>query len=246
MTFAACQLHKSEANVKSKAPLELQFASGPLIPTFAICLRQGCANVGIGPLASPAWRRHEEPHYRPLGFPGAAQGRGHYPSVRQSRHHRIADHACAEGPSRPHLCDGHAGEPGGRDRRRLLPRLRQAGRLQRPCRAGAGQCAGFAVQRGFHRHADDSHRRATGAGPRADGAGAVRPAGADGRAPGEMGGRGDASGRSAAHRAPRRQDRDHAADRPRLHLAARRYPQFRSRHRARPLHPRRHPGQAVG
>ena len=191
-------------------------------------------------------RRHEEPHYRPFGLPGAAQGRGHHPSVRQSRHHRTADHACAEGSSRSHLCDGDAGEPGGRDRRRLFARLRQAGRLQRPCRAGAGQCARFAVQCRLHRYADDPDRRPAGAGPRADGAGAVWPAGADGRAAGEMGGRGDAAGRPAAHRAPRRQDRDHAADRARVHLAARRHPQFRSRHRARPLHPRRHPRQAVG
>ena len=126
------------------------------------------------------------------------------------------------------------------------PRLRQAGRLQRPCRARARQCDGLAVQRAIHRHADDPHRRPAGAGPRADGAGAVRPAGADGRAAGEMGGRGDAAGRSAAHRAPRRQDRDHAADRAGVHLAAGRHPQCRSRHRARPLDPRRHARQAVG
>ena len=73
---------------------------------------------------------------------------------------------------------------------------------------------------------------------------AVRPAGADGRAAGEMGGRGDAAGRPAADRAPRRQDRDHAADRAGVHLAARRYPQCGSRHRTRPFDPRRYPRQA--
>ena len=41
----------------------------------------------------------------------------------------------------------------------------------------------------------------------------VWAAGADGRAAGEMGGRGDAAGGPAADRAARRQDRDHAADR---------------------------------
>ena len=73
-----------------------------------------------------------------------------------------------------------------------------------------------------------------------------RPAGADGRTAGEMGGRGDAAGGPAAHRAPRRQDRDHAADRAGVHLAPRRHPQFRSRHRARPFHPRRYAREAVG
>ena len=61
-----------------------------------------------------------------------------------------------------------------------------------------------------------------------------------------MGGRGDAAGRSAADRAPRRQDRDHAADRAGVHLAARRYPQCRSRHRTRPRDPRRYARQAIG
>ena len=73
-----------------------------------------------------------------------------------------------------------------------------------------------------------------------------RPAGADGRAAREMGGRGDAAGGPAAHRAPRRQDRDHAADRAGVHLAARRHPQFRGRHRARTLHPRRYARKTVG
>src|SRR5246127_451090 len=49
-------------------------------------------------------------------------------------------------------------------------------------RASARQRAGLAVQREVHGHADDPARRPAGAGPRADGAGAVRPAGADGRA----------------------------------------------------------------
>ncbi len=188
----------------------------------------------------------EKSHHRALGIPRFAEGRGHHASVRQSRHHRTADHARAEGPSRPHLCDGDAGKPGGRHRRRLQPRLGQARRLQRPCRARARQCDGLAVQREIHGHADDPDRRPAGAGPRPDGAGAVWAAGADGRAAGEMGGRGDAAGGSAADRAPRRQDRDHAADRAGVHLAAGRYPQCGSRHRTWPLDPGRHPRQAVG
>ena len=190
-------------------------------------------------------RKFHESHQRALGVPRVAQGRGHHASVRQSRHHRTADHARAEGPSRPHLCDGDAGKPRGRHRRRFQPRLRPARRLQRPCRARARQRDGLAVQRQLHRHADDPDRRPAGAGPRPDGAGAVRTAGPDGGAAGEMGGRGDASGRPAADRAPRRQDRDDAADRAGVHLAARRYPQCRGRHRARPLDPRRYPGEAV-
>ena len=61
-----------------------------------------------------------------------------------------------------------------------------------------------------------------------------------------MGGRSDAAGGSAAHRAPRCQDRHHAADRAGIHLAAGRHPQRRGRHRTRPLDPRRYPRQAVG
>ena len=68
-----------------------------------------------------------------------------------------------------------------------------------------------------------------------------RAAGADGRAAGEMGGRGDAAGGPAADRAPRRQDRDHAADRAGVHLAARRHPECRSRHRTWPFDPGRYP-----
>ena len=197
----------------------------------------------LSPTATAAGREgtHEKSHHGALGLPCAVEGRGHHASVRQSRHHRTADHACAEGSSRSDLCDGDAGKPGRRDRRRLQPRLGKTRRLQRPRRARPRQCDGLAVQRRLHRHADDPHRRPAGAGPRADGAGAVWSAGADGRAAGEMGGRGDAAGGSAAHRAPRRQDRHHAADRARVHLAARRHPQCRGRHRARPLHTRRYP-----
>ena len=111
---------------------------------------------------------------------------------------------------------------------------------------GLGNAMGSLYNAQFHRHADDPDRRPAGAGPRPDGAGAVWPAGADGRAAGEMGGRGDAAGGSAADRAPRRQDRDHAADRAGVHLAARRYPQCRGRHRTRPLDPRRYAGEAFG
>ena len=175
-------------------------------------------------------RKHEKSHHRALGIPRAVEGRGHHASLWQSRHHRIADHACAEGPPRPHLCDGDAGKPGGRDGRRLQPRFRKTRRLQRSCCARARQRDGLTLQRQFHRHALDPHRRSAGTGPRLDRTSLVRPAGADGRALGEMGGRGDAAGRSAAHRAPRRENRDHAADRSGVHLAARRHPQLRSRH----------------
>ena len=125
-------------------------------------------------------RRHEEQNHRPLRIPCLAEGRGRHASVRQSRHHRTADHARAEGPSRPHLCDGDAGEPRRRHGRRFQPRLGQARRLQRPCRAGPRQRDGLALQRELHRHAADPDRRPAGAGPRPDGAGALRPAGADG------------------------------------------------------------------
>src|SRR3954447_25225021 len=43
--------------------------------------------------AREAWRKHEEQDHRPLRLSRAAQGGGHHASVRQSRHHRIADHA---------------------------------------------------------------------------------------------------------------------------------------------------------
>ena len=61
------------------------------------------------------------------------------------------------------------------------PRLGQAGRLQRSCRARARQRDGLALQRKLHRHPLDPDRWPAGAGPRSDGAGALRPAGADGR-----------------------------------------------------------------
>ena len=40
--------------------------------------------------------------------------------------------------------------------------------------------------------------------------------------------------------------RDHAADRAGVHLAARRHPQQRGRHRSRPFHPHRRPHKAIG
>ena len=52
-------------------------------------------------------------------------------------------------------------------------------------------------------------------------------------AAGEVGGRGDAPRGPAAHRAPRRQGRDDAADRPGVHLAAGRHPEHGGRHRSR-------------
>ena len=103
-----------------------------------------------------------------------------------------------EGSPRPHLCDGDAGKPGRRHGRWLQPRLRQARRLQCPRRAGARQRDRSALQREFYRHALDPDRGTAGAGTRPDGTGAVWSAGPDGGAAGEMGGRGDAAGRSAA------------------------------------------------
>ncbi len=144
-------------------------------------LVQVWSSASIPQVNEPAGRRkHEKQDHRPLRIPCTAEGRGRHASVRQSRHHRTADHARAEGPSRPHLCDGDAGEPCRRHGRRFQPRLGQARRLQRPCRARPRQCDGLALQRQLHRHADDPDRRPAGAGPRPDGAGALRPAGADG------------------------------------------------------------------
>ena len=182
----------------------------------------------------------DELYYRPLRLPGAPEGRGHHAPVRQSRHHRAADHARAQGAPGPHLRAGAAGGARGGDGRRLLARQRQARRLQRARGAGARQRHGLALQRQVHGHADDPDRRPAGAGPRPHRAAAVRPAGADRRAAGEMGGRGDAAGGPAAHRAPRRQGRHDAADRPGVHLAAGRHPQRRGRHRSRRIDPGRH------
>ena len=148
-------------------------------------------------------------------------------------------HALKEHPG-SHLCAGVAGGAGGGDGRRLLARQRQAGRVQRACGAGARQCHGLAVQCQVHGHADDPDRRPAGAGPRPHRAAAVSPAGADGRAAGEVGRGGDAAGGPAAHRAPRRQGGDDAADGAGVHFAAGRHPQCRGRYRAGRLHPRRH------
>ena len=60
--------------------------------------------------ASPPYRGlPHEPHHRPLRLPRAPEGRGHHASVRQSRHHRAADHARAQGAPGPHLRAGPAG-----------------------------------------------------------------------------------------------------------------------------------------
>ena len=182
----------------------------------------------------------DEPHHRPLRVPCAAEGRGHHASLRQPRHHRAADHARAQGAPGPHLRAGPAGGDRRRHGRRLLARQRQARRLQRACGARPRQRHGLALQRQVHRHADDHHRRPAGAGPRPHRAAALRSAGADRAADGEMGRRGDAARGPSPHRAPRRQGCHHAAHRSGLPVAAGRHPERGSRHRARFLYPRRH------
>ena len=96
---------------------------------------------------------------------------------------------------------------------------RPAGRRQRARGAGPGQRDGRALQRQVLRLAGDPHRGPAGAGPWAARAAALRPAGADRAAAGEVGGRGDARRGPAAHPAPRREDRAHAADRARCSSA---------------------------
>ena len=199
-------------------------------------MRSSCRAPSSATTSSPERQDSHEPHHRPLRLPRAAEGRGHHAPVRQSRHHRAADHACAGRAPRPHLRAGPAGGAGGGDGRRLLARQRQARRLQRARGAGARQRHGLAVQRQVHRHADDPDRRPAGAGPRPHRAAALSPAGADGRAAGEVGGGGDAAGGPAAHRAPRGQGGDDAADGAGVHLAAGRHPECRGRHRSRRLH----------
>ncbi|MBM0205020.1 hypothetical protein JNW90_19645 [Micromonospora sp. STR1s_5] len=80
------------------------------------------------------------------------------------------------------------------------PGVEPARRLQRPRGARARERDGLALQREFHGHPDDPHGRPAGAGPRVDGAAAVRPARAHRRAAGEVGHRGDAARRPAANR----------------------------------------------
>ena len=61
-----------------------------------------------------------------------------------------------------------------------------------------------------------------------------------------MVGRGHAAGRSAPHRAPRREDRHLTAHRAGIHLAAGRYPQRRGGYRSRPPHAGRFRDAPVG
>ena len=199
------------------------------------------ARLRLDQRRSPSRDPAHEPHHRPLRLPRPPEGRGHHAPVRQSRHHRAADHARAQGAPGPDLRAGPAGGDRGGHGGRLLARQRQARRLQRARGAGPRQRHGLAVQRQVHGNADDPHRRPAGAGPRADRAAALRPAGADGRAARQVGGGGDAAGGPAAHRAPRRQGGDDAADGAGIHLAAGRHPQRRGRHRARRLDAGRHP-----
>src|SRR5215471_1323439 len=64
-----------------------------LLPSSLIMMLEPSTTMAAGR------RKHEESHHRALSLPRLVEGRGHHPPVRQSRHHRIADHACAEGSS---------------------------------------------------------------------------------------------------------------------------------------------------
>ena len=170
--------------------------------------------------------RHQH-HHRPRRLPARAERRRRREDVRQSRHDRAADHACALLRAGDGLRARPAG--GGRDRhgRRLCPRLGQAGVVQRPCRARPRQRDRLDLHLADVGHGDDRDRGPAGTGPRPHRAAALRAAGADRPAGREMGGRGQPHRGPAAHPAPRRQGRDHRADRAGVHLAARRHPEQR-------------------
>ena len=187
-----------------------------------------------------------QPDQRPERLRRAVEGRRRDADVRQPRHDRAADHACADRLSRDRLRAGPAGGDRGRDGRRLRARLGQARGLQRARGARARQRDRRALHGARLRHAPDRHGRTAGAGPRAHGALALRAARAD-RGPGrEVGERGHAPSRSAADHAPRRQGRADAADRPCLHLAAGRHPERVRSARARRAHPGRDRRPALG
>ena len=168
-------------------------------------------------------------------FLARAERRRRHQDVRQSRHDRAADHACALLGAGDGLCAGPPGSRRDRHGRRLCPRLGQAGVVQRPCGARPRQRHRLDLHLADVGHADDRDGRPAGAGPRPHRAPALCAAGADRHAGREMGDRGQSHRGPAAHPAPRRQDRDHGADRPGVHLAARRHPEQRGGHRlARP------------
>ena len=102
---------------------------------------------------------------------------------------------------------------------------------------GLGNAMGALYNAKFYGSPVIDHGRPAGAGPRLDGADALRPAGADRATDGEVGGRRDARAGSAAHRASRRQDGAHAADRAGVHQPAGRHPRRRSAARSRSCRP---------
>ena len=217
-------------------------------PVAAIALdRRSRAGHHVGRGKPRHDRQHAlQPDQRPQRLHRAVEGRRRHADVRQPRHDRAADHACAGRPPGHGLRARPAGGGRGRDGGRLRARLGPARGLQRPCRARARQCDRRALHGPRLGHAADRHRRPAGAGPRADGAAALRAAGAD-RGPGrEVGDRGHAARRPAAHRAPRRQGRADAADRAGLHLAAGRHPERLRRARARRADPGRCREPALG
>ena len=184
--------------------------------------------------------KRNQHHHRPRRVPARAERRGRREDVRQSRHDRAADHACALLGAGDGLRARPAGGGGDRHGRRLCPRLGQARVVQRPCRARPRQRDRLDLHLADVGHGDDRHRRPAGAGPRPHRAAALRAAGADRPAGREMGGRGQPHRGFAAHPAPRRQGRDHRADRAGVHLAARRHPEQRGGDRSRRDDARRH------
>ena len=189
-----------------------------------------------------ARRARLEHHHRPRRLSSRAERRRRHQDVRQSRHDRAADHACALLGARDGLCAGPAGSRRHLHGRRLRPRLGQAGVVQRPCRARPRQRHRLDLHLADVGHADDRHGRPAGAGPRPHRAPALCAAGADRPARREVGDRGQSHRGPAAHPAARRQDRDHGADRPGVHLAARRHLEQRGGHRHGSPNARRHGG----
>ena len=180
----------------------------------------------------PDARGHQH-HHRPRRLSPRAERRRRRKDVRQSRHHRAADHARALLGAGDGLCAGAAGGHRDRHGRRLCPRLGQAGLVQRPRGARPRQRHRLDLHLLHVGHADDRDGRPAGTGPRPHRAAALRAADPDRHAGREMGDRGEPHRGPAAHPAPCRQGGDHGADRPGVHLAARRHPEQRGGDRSR-------------
>ncbi len=188
--------------------------------------------------------RPHAPPQRPHRFPRAPRRRGRHASLRQSGHDRARDHGGRARLFAAQVRPRPAGSDRDRDGGRLRARLGPARRGERPRRAGPRQRDGCALQREVLQLADHPHRRPAGAGPRPARAAALRAAGADRAAAGQVGGRGDARRGPAAHPAARGEGRAHAADRAGVRQPARRRPRAVGRHRPRPAGARRCEGAA--